>query len=90
MDASNINDIDCVGDCVEVIGEPINSDKSDNKDFHENGAFPKTRYHVEGKPNGISVLQARKSLLKKQLRAKGLNLMFHLYSYYLYILLNLA
>ena len=75
-DASNNNDIECVGDCVEVIGEPIDSDKSDNTDHRENGAFPKTRYHVEGKPNGISVLQARKSLLRKQLRAKGLNVMF--------------
>lgn len=55
-----------------MIGGDNESDTSDKKDVHENGAFPKTRYHVEGKPNGISVLQARQSFLKKQFRTKGL------------------
>ena len=64
------NVVGCVGDCVEVIGE--NSDDNESSPVHENGAFPKTRYHVEGKPTGISVLQARKSFLKKQLRTKGI------------------
>ena len=71
--SSDNSDIKCVGDCVEIIGAANDSDKSDNEVAHENGAFPKTRYHVEGKPNGISVLQARQSFLKKQLRTKGWN-----------------
>ena len=55
-----------------MIGGESESNTSDKKDVYENGAFPKTRYHVEGKPNGISVLQARQSFLKKQFRTKGL------------------
>ena len=72
VDSSTDSDINCVGDCVEVIGGESESNTSDKKDVYENGAFPKTRYHVEGKPNGISVLQARQSFLKKQFRTKGL------------------
>ena len=68
--------VECIGDCVEVIGGGSDDNLSDNKDISlvdENGAFPKTRYHVEGKPTGISVLEARTSFLKKQLRSKGNN-----------------
>ena len=58
--------VDCAGDCIKVIGE------DNDGNAPQNGiAFPKTRYQVEGKPNGISVLQARKSFLKKQLGSKG-------------------
>ena len=65
-------DTDCVGDCVEVIGAQSGSEDNNRKEsIDDNGAFPKTRYHVEGKPSGISVLQARKSFLKQQFRSKG-------------------
>ena len=68
---SNEN-IDCVGDCVEVIGAQSGSKDNNRKESNDdNGAFPKTRYQVEGKPSGISVLQARKSFLKQQFRSKG-------------------
>jgi hypothetical protein len=59
-----------------VIGGSSDDNFTDNKEISsvdENGAFPKTRYHVEGKPTGISVLEARTSFLKKQQRLKGNN-----------------
>ena len=48
--------VECVGDCVEVIGEGSGEIKVEDditvissNDVSNSVAFPKTRYHVEGK-----------------------------------------
>ena len=83
MDVQANDDVQCIGDCVDVVGGDSDVMGSGDNDVissneispsYENGAFPKDRYHVEGKPKGISVLEARTSFLKQQLKgSKGMS-----------------
>ena len=53
-----------------------------------NVAFPKTRYQVEGKPSGISTLDARKSLLRQQQKSKGNAENYLIMVFYLFCLIE--